>query len=286
MACPVLGRMLSNSRVILLLKFSAVAAMSAAFAGCSGAPDGSRVGTSTASAITQATAVSRGMEWVTAKLQYCESAYDQRDYDTSCSSICTREENPAWDAYRSDCSGFVTWAWGLPPVGDGGYVTSDFAPYDTSFSSVIEASSLEPGDAANRNSGGHIVLFERWVTPGSEAVFMEEPGCSSSTPYAHEFTSGVSVSGSNIYIDFEGESFTAIRFDSIVTGADGGGASPPPPPPPPPPGADCYSDTLGRDMPENSCVQSASNSEWYQCDDGSWVDRWDDPAACIAVYPL
>lgn len=48
----------------------------------------------------------------------------------------------------------------------------------------------------------------------------------------------------------------------------------------------CYSDTLGREMPNDACVQSRSDDDWYQCDDGSWVDRWTDPAACDGIYPL
>ncbi|HET9626226.1 MAG TPA: phage tail tip lysozyme [Kofleriaceae bacterium] len=51
-------------------------------------------------------------------------------------------------------------------------------------------------------------------------------------------------------------------------------------------GASCFSNTLGREMPENSCVQSRSDSLWYQCSNGSWVDRWTDPDACNGVFPL
>ncbi|MFT3693877.1 MAG: phage tail tip lysozyme [Kofleriaceae bacterium] len=51
-------------------------------------------------------------------------------------------------------------------------------------------------------------------------------------------------------------------------------------------GAECYSATLGREMPDNACVQSRSDSLWYQCSNGSWVDRWSDPDACNGVYPL
>jgi hypothetical protein len=39
-------------------------------------------------------------------------------------------------------------------------------------------------------------------------------------------------------------------------------------------------------MPANACVQSKYDDAWYQCDDGAWVDRWTDPAACDGVYPL
>jgi hypothetical protein len=51
-------------------------------------------------------------------------------------------------------------------------------------------------------------------------------------------------------------------------------------------GTGCYSPTLGKEMPDNACVQSRSDSLWYQCDNGSWVDRWTDPTACNGVYPL
>jgi hypothetical protein len=59
-------------------------------------------------------------------------------------------------------------------------------------------------------------------------------------------------------------------------GKSGGGSSP----------HGCYSDTRGKEMVANACVQSRSNDEWYQCDDGDWVDRWTDPTACDGVYPL
>ncbi len=51
-------------------------------------------------------------------------------------------------------------------------------------------------------------------------------------------------------------------------------------------GADCYSGTLGKEMPDNACVQSKYDDLWYQCDDGGWVDRWTDPDACNGVHPL
>ena len=51
-------------------------------------------------------------------------------------------------------------------------------------------------------------------------------------------------------------------------------------------GAGCYSGTKGRTMSDNACVQSKYDGLWYQCDNGSWVDRWTDPTACNGVYPL
>ncbi len=51
-------------------------------------------------------------------------------------------------------------------------------------------------------------------------------------------------------------------------------------------GGGCFSSTLGKEMPSNACVQSTSDKAWYQCSNGAWVDRWNDPTPCVAVYPL
>lgn len=64
------------------------------------------------------------------------------------------------------------------------------------------------------------------------------------------------------------------------SGGGGGGTSTPSP------STTCYSSTLGREMPANACVQSASDDNWYQCDNGAWVDRYSDPTPCNGEYPL
>lgn len=83
-----------------------------------------------------------------------------------------------------------------------------FAPFDTAVTHVIPAAELEPGDAVNNDH--HIMLFEDWVMPGSVATFIDEPGCSSATPYAHEFTAAVTLDGNTITVQYHG-TFTAIR---------------------------------------------------------------------------
>jgi hypothetical protein len=215
------ARMLTRPPLSLVFRSSTLAMAAVAFGACSANPGDGPVSSSSVAIISQSSAISRASEWVDAKLHYCQSSYDAPDGDRLCWAFegpahrCDRESNAQWNAYRSDCSGFVTWAWGLPPVGDGGYVTGDFAPFNTSFSHSIDGEDLQPGDACNKDDKDHIVLFKQWLTPGHTAVFMEEPGCGSSMPYAHEFTSNVSISGSSIFIDYEGASFTAIRFDGI-----------------------------------------------------------------------
>lgn len=51
-------------------------------------------------------------------------------------------------------------------------------------------------------------------------------------------------------------------------------------------GATCYSGTLERDVPEDTCVESKFDGLWYQCTDGEWLDRWSNPKPCIAEFPL
>ena len=173
------------------------------------------------SSITANAAIARAEEWVNAKLHYCQAPNHHRDYDAACSTYCNRTNNSAWDPYRSDCSGLVSWAWGLPAPGR---VTGQFAPFEHDITHTIQASSLAAGDAVNNSE--HVMLFKHWVTHGSVATFIEEPGCSSSTPYAHEFTSNVSISGDTIHVAHNGMTFTAIRYNGI----SGSGTNPPPPP--------------------------------------------------------
>lgn len=151
-------------------------------------------------------AVARAKEWVDAKVPYCQAPNHARDYDTACSSVCTRPNVPAWDAYRSDCSGLVSWAWGLPAPGR---VTTTLAPYNTEVSRTINAADLQPGDAINNKE--HTMVFVEWLEPEKKARFYEEPGCSSSQPYARQYDATITtISGSAIALTDRGQ-FIAIR---------------------------------------------------------------------------
>lgn len=167
-------------------------------------------------------AIARAEQWVSVKLHYCQAAYGARDYDSACSTYCNRQSNPAWNPYRSDCSGLISWAWGLPAPGR---VTGQFAPFQKDITKVIQATDLQEGDAINNSE--HIMLFKEWVVKNKKAVFIEEPGCSSAQPYARETTSAVTINGSSIHVDFNGMDFTAIRYSAL--------AAPKPPAPAPAP---------------------------------------------------
>jgi MYXO-CTERM domain-containing protein len=196
-----------------------------ALPGCGGGADGTlgtpydKLGT-TSEALSGNDAVARGALWVAAQVPYCQSPNGQPDPDTSCSSICMRPSNPDWDPYRSDCSGFVSWSWGLPPPG---LTTSDFGT--SSDVTEVDGNTLEPGDALNI-PGDHIIMFVSWVTAGQSAVFYEEPGCSANPPYAHQFTSNIEISGSSVTVDYEGSTFTAIRYNALSGTVSDGGVPP------------------------------------------------------------
>jgi len=133
--------------------------------------------------------VARGQLWVDAKVPYCQAPNHQPDHDTACASTCTRPDVAEWDPYRSDCSGFVS--------------------FKMDITSVINAADLAPGDAVNNST--HMMLFVGWETPGTRATFMEEPGCSSTEPYAREFTADVTIDMTSITVLHHG-TFTAIRY--------------------------------------------------------------------------
>ena len=152
-------------------------------------------------------AVARAQEWVDAKLPYCQAPNHKADADAACSSTCTRPDNAAWDPYRSDCSGLVSWAWGLPAPG---HTTATLAPFDTSVSHAIDAIDLLPGDAINNDH--HTMLFAEWIMPNVQARFLEEPGCSSSQPYAREYIANVTLMGQTVVVQYRG-TYTAIRHD-------------------------------------------------------------------------
>ena len=66
----------------------------------------------------------------------------------------------------------------------------------------------------------------------------------------------------------------------------GANADPGTPDPTTPSGVTCFSGTLDREVPENTCVESKFDGLWYQCAVDGWVDRWSNPNPCISEFPL
>lgn len=72
--------------------------------------------------------------------------------------------NGSYDGYRTDCSGFVSMAWGLPES-----LTTNSLP---DVSHRISADELRSGDVLLNTApgmAGHVVLFDRWVGAGHTA---------------------------------------------------------------------------------------------------------------------
>jgi len=155
----------------------------------------------------------------------------------------------------------------------GGYCSTAAGRYQFLYSTWqgLGYSNFEPG---NQDRGGMKLVYQRGASiPTSRALTATEfvnvmdriswvwaslpPGRYGQPTYSMTATR-------NIYCGFAG-----------CDGQTGGGG-----------GAGCYSDTLGKEVANNTCVQSKYDNLWYQCDSGHWVDRWTDPAACSSVHPL
>jgi hypothetical protein len=111
-------------------------------AGCGAQPEGSEDVDTLDAPITAQSTIARAEEWVSARLHYCQSPNHARDFDAACSAICERTDNAAWNPYRSDCSGLVSWAWGLPAPGR---VTGEFAPFQKMTFTAIRYDAVTSG---------------------------------------------------------------------------------------------------------------------------------------------
>jgi hypothetical protein len=218
-----------------------------AIAGCSSSPDDTQ--TSESDLVSRGDVMARAESWVAVKMPYCQVANHVHDIDPYCPSVCNRPDNATWNPYRSDCSGFVSFVWGL---GAPGRVTKQFAPFVNDITHTINAIDLQPGDAVNNDE--HVMLFKSWVQKGTIATFVEEPGCQSSQPYARENTTSVSINGDTIHLASNGMTFYAIRLNAI-----GGTVGPTPPA-----------------VPNYRVVRSAGGNGYWQFKNDGAVFSWGD----------
>ncbi len=150
--------------------------------------------------------LARAREWIDASMPYCGGPNGGKD--VICGGTCSRSgtaKSAEWDKYRSDCSGFVSWSWGLGAPGE---TTRSLAPYDTSVSSLITVDDLEPGDALN--GSGHVMLFGGWVDKAAgKALILQESRCG--TNAAEKISSFTTVNSTTLKIS-DGRNFRPIRF--------------------------------------------------------------------------
>ncbi|MER5640312.1 peptidoglycan-binding protein [Kitasatospora sp. NPDC002227] len=155
-----------------------------------GAPDSAVGAAKAAQRLTRAQILARAQKWVDARVPYSMSKYR--------------------DGYRTDCSGFVSMAWGL----SGNHWTGDLDQYGTR----ISKAELKPGDmllfhnSASPQRGSHVVLFVEWAnSQHTRYTVMEQAGglgaVKRTIPYA--YTSHAS-------------SYVPYRYNHLQ---DGGGTS-------------------------------------------------------------
>lgn len=150
--------------------------------------------------------LARARAWIDAEMPYCGGPNGGED--VICGGTCERSgeaARPEWDDYRSDCSGFVSWSWGLPAPGR---TTRTLAPSDTEVSVVIPVEDLAAGDALN--GPGHVMLFGGWVDEkAGKALILQESGCGK---IAHEKIATFERIDETTLEISDGRRFRAIRF--------------------------------------------------------------------------
>ncbi|CAM3359086.1 hypothetical protein KIPE111705_04730 [Kibdelosporangium persicum] len=127
--------------------------------------------------------LTRSKTWLDARVPYSQSACHSNHYGS----------------YRTDCSGFVSMAWGLRVS----YTTSDVHLV----SHEIPRADLRPGDALN-DAGSHMALFLRWDDAARTRPVVREQAGPKGSPTVERVWSASYASG-----------YTPIRYDKIVEDA-------------------------------------------------------------------
>ncbi|WP_112268309.1 hypothetical protein [Lentzea terrae] len=129
---------------------------------------------------TRAEILTRAQSWITARVPYSQSN-------------CYRN---AYGQYRTDCSGYVSMAWGARHS----YTTRDIHY----ISHEIPRADLQPGDALN-DAGSHVALFLRWADAARTQPVVREQARPNGSPTVERTWSAATAS-----------KYTPIRYDHLV----------------------------------------------------------------------
>jgi hypothetical protein len=160
--------------------------------------------------------MARAQEWVDDRVPYCGGV--RGGSDVLCGGTCNRPA-AAWDAYRSDCSGFVSWVWQVTddPSTDG--FMNDRAG-DNGWHTVAVAD-MARGDALVCD--GHIKLLSSRVSDNSAEIY-EESDCG--LVASKSVQSFSVIDGNTFSFNGDGRTYHVIRRNGISGGGSGssGGA--------------------------------------------------------------
>ncbi|WP_394846360.1 VCBS repeat-containing protein [Pendulispora brunnea] len=172
---------------------------------CAPAVDEEETSEETSQPISVSEIMARAHEWVDKAVPYCGGVRGGRD--VLCGGTCNRPPAP-WDAYRSDCSGYVAWSWQL-----GADLTTATFVNDRGGANgwtTISIDNLQAGDALVTN--GHIKLFSHFVASNTMDI-LEEYDCDR---VAREAVQSFTRSGNTVKFAGDGRVYHAIRRNGVV----------------------------------------------------------------------
>ena len=176
-------------------------------AACSSAPEKENASSSTSEGITTDDVMARARQWVADRVPYCGGP--NGGADLICGGTCQRPSRP-WDSFRSDCSGFVSWAWQISSQPDTATFVSDRGGPDGWTTIAID--DLRAGDALVTN--GHNKLFSDFRGAGA-ADILEEFDCGQ---VAREKVTSFTRSGNTIWFSGDSRAYHPIRRNGISGG--------------------------------------------------------------------
>ncbi len=170
-----------------------------------GAPQEDEPLGSSAEAISTSDVMSCADQWVSLQVPYCGGVNGGTDY--ICGGTCQRPA-AAWDHFRSDCSGFVSWCWQIPSDPTTSGYMSDVGGANGWH--TIALSDLAAGDALVCD--GHMMLFSKMVS-ATQAEIYEESNCGK---VAHKTVKSFTASGQTLKFQYDSRTYHAIRRNGIL----------------------------------------------------------------------
>ncbi|MEO7108870.1 MAG: hypothetical protein ABI183_00415 [Polyangiaceae bacterium] len=182
------------------------------FPACSSGSASEDATSSTGQSVSTNDIMARAQEWVNDGVPYCGGV--RGGTDEICGGTCDRP-SAAWNDFRSDCSGFVSWCWQIMDDPATSEYVSDRGGSQGWHTIAID--DLQAGDAIVTD--GHIKLFSSFSGSSALDIF-EEYDCGE---VARETVQGFSRSGDSIYISGDSRTYHPIRRNDV----DGPSTAPP-----------------------------------------------------------